>query len=194
MKGSPWRTRPGSGRRGTARTYIRPVGAFLYFELPRKPIDRDGTYTPFALTPDSFLRTEADPYAPIRGFDRDLTEVLIGPSGCLKCHSFRGAGTRSHHARAIDGQGAGATALALESYPPLVWWQFLHDQDRAAKKIGVRPLHLHGQVLHDLYTMVAAERDFGGPLDLLVSRRGAKQSPLATWATTTEAPDDFYDQ
>ncbi|MFT5433803.1 MAG: acetyl esterase/lipase, partial [Myxococcota bacterium] len=61
---------------------IRPVGAFLYFPLPRRPDRQDSTFASFGLTTSSFRWHEQDPLGPIRGLDPSVLSVLTGPSGC----------------------------------------------------------------------------------------------------------------
>ncbi len=138
---------------------IRPVGAFLFFPQPAPRELVDATFATYGLTPASFQLMKADPLGPVRGVAPEIWRVLTGQNGCLACHAFRGAGARSHHARADDGQGYGAVALALEEYPPLAWWQFLFDQEAAAATIGVRPLKVEGPAARALYDLVATERD-----------------------------------
>ncbi len=150
---------------------IRPVGAFLHFPGEvEKPL-WNGTFAPFALNPRSFRWQREDPLAAVRDLPSDLFAVLTGPSGCLYCHAFRGAGARSHHVTAERAQAFGAFALALEEYPPNVLHDFLFDQERVAKLFGVNPLKVEEPRARGLYALVQQERAKGarapvlGPLD-----------------------------
>jgi hypothetical protein len=143
---------------------IRPVGAFLYFPADVPKQLWNGTFAPFALTTASFRWQERDPLAAVRDLPNDVFAVLTGPSGCLNCHAFRGAGARSHHVTAEKAEPQGAFALALEEYPPPVLHDFLFDQERVAKLFGVNPLKVEEPRAKALYALVQAERTKGvGP-------------------------------
>jgi hypothetical protein len=139
-------------------TMIRPVGAFLHFPVDIPRTLWNGSYAAFGLSPASFRWQSTDPLAPIRDLPARLQVVLTGPSGCLTCHAFRGAGARSHHVTAERGEPAGAFALALEEYPAKVLQDFLFDQDRVAGMFGVKPLPVKPAEAKELVTLVDRER------------------------------------
>ncbi|HWP58440.1 MAG TPA: hypothetical protein VNL14_11170 [Candidatus Acidoferrales bacterium] len=116
----------------------RPLGAFIYFlkEPPRALWPHPAQY---ALTEESFRLVEQDPLAPIRALPGPVYEALTFQNGCVYCHSFRGAGTKSHHILAATGAPHGGFALPLEDYPPDVWKEFIFNQIEVAKKMGVSP-------------------------------------------------------
>ncbi len=83
---------------------------------------------------------------------------MVGDQGCLKCHSFRGAGSRSHHMLASTGASYGAFALPLEEYPPGVLKRFLFDQDSVAKGFDVSPLKVDKAIAEELLALVSQAR------------------------------------
>jgi hypothetical protein len=129
-----WRTSP------KPPAMIRPVGPFLFFRDGVPPELDDTTTAGFCLEPDSFRFQTTDALAPVRGAPADVLQAFTGVDGCLKCHSFRGTGARSHHLRASDGRAHGGFALPLEEYPPPVLHAFLFDQERVSMGFGVTPL------------------------------------------------------
>jgi hypothetical protein len=135
----------------------RPLGAFLHFPTPPPEDARNATYAPFGLDATSFHWAEHDPLAPVREIGGGLRETMIGTQGCLKCHSFRGAGARAHHALADTGKAYGAYALPLEEYPPEVLRRFLFEQQKVAASFGVVPLPVEPRVAAQLFDLV--ERD-----------------------------------
>ncbi len=138
---------------------IRPLGAFLYFRTPPPAAYANTTFAPFGLDAASFHWVRTDPLAPVRSLGGGLREALIGEQGCLKCHGFRGAGARAHHALALDGKPYGAFALPLEDYPSDVLWRFLFEQDRVAKSFGVKPLRVEKTIAGQLFDVVSQEKD-----------------------------------
>jgi acetyl esterase/lipase len=136
----------------------RPLGAFLYFRTPLPPELQNKTYAPYGLDPAGFHWVKNDPLAPIRSLDGGLREALAGEQGCLTCHSYRGAGGRSHHALALDAKPYGAFALPLEEYPSDVLRRFLFEQDAVAKSFGVKPLRVDKTVAGELFDMVSHEK------------------------------------
>jgi hypothetical protein len=93
----------------------------------------------YALTEDSFRLAATDPLAALGDLPRDVYDTVTLHNACVYCHSWRGAGSRSHHVTAESGSAHGGIALPLESYPPEVWKAFLFDHEAVAQKIGVRP-------------------------------------------------------
>jgi hypothetical protein len=138
---------------------IRPLGAFLHFRAPLPADLRDRTFAPYGLGASSFHWVKTDPLAPSRSLPGGLREAMSGEQGCLKCHSFRGAGARAHHALALDGKPYGAYALALEEYPSDVLRRFLFEQDAVAESIGVRPLRVEKAVAGQLLDLVNREKN-----------------------------------
>lgn len=137
---------------------IRPVGAFLHFPTDPPEGLRNTTYASFGLTTASFRLSATDPLAAVRDVPAEVRQTLTGEVGCLTCHSFRAAGARSHHIRALDGQPHGGMALALEEYSADVWRRFLYDQKAVAETIGVNPLVVPEPAATLLHNLVAAER------------------------------------
>lgn len=114
------------------------LGAFIYFlESPPKELTAQSWH--FGLTENSFRRFKDDPLKAIRDVPKDVEEALTFRNGCVYCHSFRGAGARSHHVHAMTGKSQGGFALALEDYPPEVWRNFMFNQVDVAKKMGAMP-------------------------------------------------------
>jgi hypothetical protein len=142
---------------------IRPLGAFLHFRTPPAEDDlsglRNATYAPFGLDKSSFHWMDKDPLAPVRSITGGLREAMIGAQGCLKCHAFRGAGARAHHALAESGKPYGAFALPLEEYPTEVLRRFLFEQDKLAQSFGVVPLPVERDVARELFEMVRREKN-----------------------------------
>jgi hypothetical protein len=137
---------------------IRPLGAFLHFPTPPPDDARNATFAPFGLDATSFHWVDKDPLAPVRSLAGGLRESMIGSQGCLKCHAFRGAGARAHHALAESGQPYGAFALPLEEYPTDVLHRFLFEQDTVAKSFGVVPLPVEPKIAQQLFDMVEREK------------------------------------
>jgi hypothetical protein len=137
---------------------IRPLGAFLHFPTPPPDDVRNATFAPFGLDATSFHWVEQDPLAPVRSLTGGLREAMIGTQGCLKCHAFRGAGARSHHALAESGKPYGAYALPLEEYPTDVLRRFLFEQDKVAESFGVVPIPVEQSVARQLFDVVERER------------------------------------
>lgn len=123
-------------------TMIRPTGPFLFFPGGVPVHLANTTLAPYGLTPSSFRFVEKDPLASVRGLKKELREALAGREGCLKCHTLRGEGARSHHVRAVDGAPHGGFALPLEEYAPDVLHRFLFDQEAVAESFGVGPLKI----------------------------------------------------
>jgi hypothetical protein len=139
-------------------TMIRPLGAFLHFQTPPPADMRNETYAPFGLDASSFRWVDGDPLAPVRAMTGGLREAMIGSQGCLKCHTFRGAGARAHHTRADSGEPYGAFALPLEEYPTDVLRRFLFEQESVARSFGVVPLPVEPKVARQLFDMVSREK------------------------------------
>jgi dienelactone hydrolase len=147
---------------------IRPIGAFLYF---RKPLPdgtvarhlRNKSFMPFGLGPKSFHWVESDPLAPVRSLPDPLRDTLAGEQGCLKCHSFRGAGAKAHHTLAADGKPYGAFALSFEEYPTEVLRRFLFEQDAVAKSFDVAPLHVDPTIAKSLFELVTRKESAPAP-------------------------------
>ncbi|HEX8725913.1 MAG TPA: hypothetical protein VF737_11050, partial [Gemmatimonadaceae bacterium] len=137
---------------------VRPLGAFLHFPTAPPEELRNATFAPFGLDASSFHWVDQDPLAPVRSLTGGLRETMIGTQGCLKCHAFRGAGARAHHALADTGQPYGAFALPLEEYPPEVLRRFLFEQDKVAESFGVVPLPVEHDVAAQLFDTVERER------------------------------------
>jgi acetyl esterase/lipase len=137
---------------------IRPLGAFLHFPTPPPEDMRNATFAPFGLDPTSFHWVEQDPLAPVRSLTGGLREAMIGTQGCLKCHAFRGAGARAHHALADSGKSYGAYALPFEEYPTDVMRRFLFEQEKVAKSFGVVPLPVEQNVARQIFDLVEREK------------------------------------
>jgi hypothetical protein len=137
---------------------IRPLGAFLHFRTPPPEDVRNATFAPFGLDATSFRWVEKDPLAPVRSLTGGLSEAMVGPQGCLKCHAFRGAGARAHHALADSGEPYGAFALPLEEYPTDVLRRFLFEQEKVARSFGVVPLPVEPKVARELFDVVEREK------------------------------------
>lgn len=115
-----------------------PLGAFIYFlEAPPRELTPQSWH--FGLTENSFQRSKDDPLKAIRDVPKDVEEALTYRNSCVYCHSFRGAGSQSHHVHALTGKAQSGYALPLESYPPEVWKTFMFDQQTVAKKMGATP-------------------------------------------------------
>jgi len=137
---------------------IRPLGAFLHFRTPPPEDLRNATYAPFGLEAAGFRWVNRDPLAPVRSLTGGLHEAMIGRQGCLKCHSFRGAGARAHHTLAESGKPYGAFALPLEEYPTEVLRRFLFEQEKVARSFGVVPLPVEESVARQLFELVYREK------------------------------------
>ena len=139
----------------------RPVGAFLHFAKPAPPEIDPRAIGRFALTPESFARSDTDPLAPLRSLTPVEQRILTEQFHCVGCHSFRGAGARASHLRATDGERVGGYALPLEEYPPEVWKRYCFEQNDVAAEIGATPVQL-GEYARTLFEMVERER-LGSP-------------------------------
>jgi hypothetical protein len=137
---------------------IRPLGAFLHFRTAPPPELRNRSYAPYGLTSKSFRWRVADPLGPVRDLTGPLGDAMMGDQGCLKCHSFRGAGARAHHNLALDATTYGAFALSLEEYPEEVLRRFLFEQDAVARSFDVAPLRVAPAAARSLFDMVKRER------------------------------------
>ena len=137
---------------------IRPLGAFLHFPTPVPPELVNKTYAPFSLTAKSFRWQEQDPLAAVRDVPPAVLATLSGEQGCLKCHSWRGVGSRAHHLLSSDGKPYGAYALPLEEYPEAVLRRFLFEQEAVAKSFDVSPLMVPKPIADELYALVNASR------------------------------------
>jgi hypothetical protein len=137
---------------------IRPLGAFLHFPTPVPPDLVNKSYAPFGLTAKSFRWQEQDPLAAVRDVPAAVLPTLIGEQGCLKCHSWRGAGSKAHHMLATDGKPYGGFALAFEDYPEDVLRRFLFEQESVAKGFDVSPLIVPKPIAEQLYALVTASR------------------------------------
>lgn len=114
------------------------LGAFIYFlETPPRELAAQSWH--FGLTENSFRRVKDDPLRAIRDVPGDVHEALTFRNGCVYCHSFRGAGARSHHVHALSGKPQGGFALPLEEYPAEVWKNFMFNQVEVAQKMGATP-------------------------------------------------------
>ena len=130
----------------------RPVGAFLHFAKPAPRSLDPRAIGRFALTSESFARTDADPLAPLAGLEPEEQRLLTEEFHCVGCHSFRGAGARAAHLRARDGARVGGYGLPLEDYPPEVWRRYCFEQAEVAALIGAGPVPLgaHAAALFEL--------------------------------------------
>lgn len=135
----------------------RPVGAFLHFAKPAPPEIDARAIGRFALTPESFRRSDTDPLAPLRSLTPVEQRILTEQFHCVSCHSFRGTGARASHLRSTDGERVGGYALPLEEYPPQVWKRYCFEQNDVAAEIGATPVPL-GEYARTLYEMVERER------------------------------------
>jgi hypothetical protein len=122
---------------------VRPVGGLLHFPDGAPAHFPAGTTVASGLTTASFRWQREDPLRNTRALPAPVQDVLIGESGCLSCHSFRGEGAASRHAllKGPSERGGGA-ALPLEQYPPRVLHDFLFDQDRVAALFNAQPLRV----------------------------------------------------
>jgi hypothetical protein len=134
---------------------IRPLGAFLHFP-DDPPAIPDRSNAPFTLTTKSFHWQEQDPLAAVRDVSPAVLATLTGEQGCLKCHSFRGAGAKAHHLAASDASTFGAFALPFEEYPPAVLKRFLFEQEAVAAGFGVAPLMVPKPAAEELYALVTS--------------------------------------
>jgi hypothetical protein len=146
------------GRETSAVTMARPLGGFVFFPDGAPPELGHEVFGRYALTPESFRLSDADPLAAVRDLPPDLDAFVLREVACLACHSFRGAGARAGHIRARDGELVGGFALPLESYPPEVWRRYVFEQRAVAAEIGASPVPLDGPIAQRLYDLVAGER------------------------------------
>ena len=136
----------------------RPLGAFLHFRKPPPPDLVPGVFGMFALTPESFRRTDTDPWAPLRRLPDELHRLVVDRRACVSCHQFRGAGGRAGHLRARDAQLVGGFGLALEDYPPEAWRRYVFEQLEVAEEIGASAVVLTPEEQRLLYDAVVAAR------------------------------------
>lgn len=137
----------------------RPVGGALLFPGQRPHRFPTAITVPSGLTPSSFRWQREDPLRSVRILPDSIQDVLIGASGCLHCHAFRGEGAGSQHVLLEDPSvRGGGIALALEQYPPDVLRAFLFEQERVAGMFGARPLVLSANLAAELEALVRAER------------------------------------
>ena len=141
-----------------------PLGAFIYF-LKEPPLELAAQSWHFGLTEDSFRRFKDDPLKAIRDVPQDVEEALTFRNGCVYCHSFRGAGSRSHHVQALTGKAQGGFALPLESYPPEVWREFMFNQTAVARKMGATSNIVTEAARQTLFDLVERSRrgEVAGP-------------------------------
>jgi len=137
---------------------VRSLGAFIYFLKPPPAGLVSSTTAMYSLTSDSFRRVRQDPLAVIADLPQDVRDAVYFRNACVSCHGFRGSDVRSGHVRARDGEQQGGFALALESYPPEVWRQFMFDNHKSAAAIGVRPNPVAGPAAQKLHDIVVDER------------------------------------
>lgn len=135
---------------------IRPLGPFLHFlkEPEESSPLRNRTYAVYSLSEKSFRWVQDDPIAPLRSLEEPAKSALIGPQGCVKCHTFRGVGPKAHHALARDATAYGGFALALEEYPREVLRRFLFEQEAVAKSFDVSPLKIRSDAARALFDLV----------------------------------------
>jgi arylformamidase len=136
----------------------RPLGAFIYF-LKEPPAEIGLQSAQYALTDKSFKLVAEDPLARLKDLPEDIFKTVTFRNGCVYCHEWRGAGSRSHHVTAADGTAHGGFALPLESYPLEVWENFIFDQNNVARKIGASPNPVAEGVRKPLYEWVKASRE-----------------------------------
>jgi arylformamidase len=142
----------------TTALSVRSMGAFIHFLKPPPPRFEASTTAIISLTVDGFRLVQEDPLAAMADLPRDVHDAMSFRNGCFSCHSFRGTDVRAGHIRARDGKRQGGYALALESYPPEVWRQFMHDNAKSAAAIGVRPNPVTGPAAEKLFDIVVKER------------------------------------
>lgn len=136
----------------------RPLGAFIHFlNEPGPELQPQSSH--YALTTNSFRLVDEDPLALLSNVPKDLHDVLTYRNGCVYCHSFRGIGSRSHHALASTGAPHGGFALPLETYPPQVWKAFVFHQHEVAAKIGASPNVVDKNTRQALYDLVVESRE-----------------------------------
>lgn len=134
------------------------LGAFVHFmEEPPRELAAQSWH--FGLTENSFRRLKDDPLKAIRAVPKAVQEALTFRNGCVYCHTFRGAGSRSHHVHALNGKPQGGFALPLEDYPPEVWRKFIFNQVEVAKKMGATPNIVHESARQTLFDLVNNARD-----------------------------------
>lgn len=152
-----WKTPLSTGQRPMP-LMIRPLGAFLHFPTPVPPELANKSYAPFSLTARSFRWQKDDPLATIRELPARLLPTLTGEQGCLKCHTWRGVGSRAHHLLASDAKPWGGFALPLDEYPEDVLRRFFFEQAAVAKGFDVLPLMVPRPVAEELFALVNASR------------------------------------
>ena len=133
------------------------LGAFVHF-LAAPPRELAAQSWHFGLTEESFRRVQTDPLTAVRDVPKDVEEALTFRNGCVFCHSFRGAGSRSHHVHALTGKPQGGLALALEDYPPEVWRNFMFNQVEVANKMGATPNIVQESARQALFELVNKAR------------------------------------
>jgi acetyl esterase/lipase len=136
----------------------RPLGAFVHFRKPPPAELAPGVFGLFALTPESFTRTDTDPWAPLRGLPDPLRRLVVDRKACVSCHQFHGAGGRAGHLRARDAGLVGGFGLALEAYPPEAWRRYVFEQLEVAEEIGASAVVLAPEEQQLLYDAVVAAR------------------------------------
>jgi arylformamidase len=133
------------------------LGAFIYFlEMPPPELAAQSWH--FGLTESSFRRVKEDPLQAIRDLPQDVQEAMTFRNGCVYCHSFRGAGARSHHVHALTGKPQGGFALKLEEYPADVWKNFMFNQTEVAQKMGATPNIVRESARQPLFDLVNSAR------------------------------------
>jgi acetyl esterase/lipase len=136
----------------------RPLGAFIHFRKPPPASLDPQLLGRFALLPDSFQRSESDPWAAVRQLDASDQALLTTGLQCLACHQLRGVGARAGHLRALDGERVGGFGLPLESYPARVWQRYCFEQELVAAEIGATPVPLSAREAKQLFDLVERER------------------------------------
>jgi acetyl esterase/lipase len=136
----------------------RPLGAFIHFRKRPPPELDPKLLGRFALLPDSFRRSETDPWGAVRSLDASDQALLTTSFHCLTCHQLRGVGARAGHLRARDGTLVGGFGLPLESYPEGVWQRYCFEQDAVAAEIGATPVPFSAREVEQLFELVERER------------------------------------
>lgn len=150
-----------SWRSAVPRMAARSVGAFIHFLEPPPTELQPPTTAMFSLTKEGFRLAADDPLAAMADLPKDVYDTMNHVNACFSCHSFRGTDVRAGHVAAFTGKPQGGFALALESYPPSVWRQFMFENDKSAAMVGVRGNAVEGPVARKLYDLVVAERERG---------------------------------
>ena len=144
------------------RSMARPLGAFLLFPAEEPAALGSRVFGRYALTPESFRLSEADPWAAIRALPDDLRAAVTSDLGCVACHQLRGVGSRAGHLRASDAALVGGFGLALEDYPAETWRRYVFEQESVAAEIGATPVPLEGVIARRLFDLVVSEREARG--------------------------------